>query len=66
MLVVYWEAVVVNLLNYIYINKLFYTSKVCFWILEEISNQAEINTNKYQNIKEQVVERDNNSNIKEK
>ena len=35
-LAAYRGVVVVNLLDYIYINKFFYTSKVCFQFPEEI------------------------------
>ena len=36
-LAIYRGAVVVDFLNYIYVNKSFYTLKVCLWFPEEIS-----------------------------
>ena len=62
-LAVYKGVVIVDFLNYIYINKSFYTLKVCFWFPEEIPSQAYINKKKSYNITGRIAERDNNSNI---
>ena len=52
-----------DFLDYIYVNKSFYTLKVHFWFPEEISSQAYINKEKCCNITGRITERDNNSNI---
>ena len=52
-----------DLLNYIYINKSFYTLKVRLWFPEEIPSQAYINKEKYCNVTGRIAERDNNGNI---
>ena len=55
-----------DFLDYIYVNKSFYTLKVCFWFLKEISSQAYINKEKYCNITGRIAKRDNNGNITDK
>ena len=52
-----------DLLDYIYINKSFYTLKVRLWFLEEISSQIYINKEEYHNITGRITKRDNNGNI---
>ena len=52
-----------DLLNYIYVNKSFYTLKVCFQFPEEIPSQACINKEECRNIIGRIAERDNNGNI---
>ena len=53
-------------LDYIYINKSFYTLKVCLWFPKEIPNQTHINKEKYCNITDRIAKRDNNGNITNK
>ena len=55
-----------DLLNYIYINKSFYTLKVRLWFLKEIPSQAYINKKEYCNITSRIAKRDNNGNIIDK
>ena len=55
-----------DFLDYIYINKSFYTLKVCLWFPKEIPSQAHINKEKYYNITGWIAKRDNNSNITDK
>ena len=62
-LATYRGIVIVDLLNYIHINKSFYILKVRLWFPEEISSQARINKEKYCNITGRIVKRDNNGNI---
>ena len=62
-LAIYRGAVIVDLLNYIYINKSFYTLKVCLWFPKEIPGQARINKEECCNVTGKIAERDNNSNI---
>ena len=62
-LTTYREVVVVDFLDYIYVNKSFYTLKVCFWFPEEISGQAYINKEECYNVTGRIAERDNNGNI---
>ena len=52
-----------DLLNYIYINKSFYTLKVRLWFPKEIPSQAYINKEKYRNVISRRAKRDDNSNI---
>ena len=52
-----------DFLDYIYVNKSFYTLKVCFWFFEEIPSQAHINKEKYCNVTGRITKRDNNGNI---
>ena len=52
-----------DLLDYICINKSFYTLKVRLWFLEEIPSQACINKEECRNITGRIAERDNNGNI---
>ena len=62
-LAVYRGAVIVDFLDYIYINKSFYTLKIRLWFPEEIPSQVYINKEKHYNITGRIAERDNNSNI---
>ena len=62
-LAVYRGVVIVNLLNYICINKSFYTLKVCLQFLKEIPGQVRINKEERYNIINRIAKRDNNSNI---
>ena len=62
-LAVYRGVVVVDFLDYIYVNKSFYTLKVCFWFPKEIPGQVYINKEEYYNVTGRIAERDNNSNI---
>ena len=52
-----------DLLDYIYINKSFYTLKVRLQFFKKIPSQAHINKEEYYNITGRIAERDNNSNI---
>ena len=52
-----------DFLDYIYVNKSFYTLKVRLWFPEKIPGQAYINKKKRCNITGRIAERDNNSNI---
>ena len=62
-LAAYRGVVVVDLLNYICVNKFFYTLKVRLQFPEEIPSQAYINKEERYNIIGRIAERDNNSNI---
>ena len=53
----------VNLLDYIYINKSFYTLKVRFWFPKKIPSQTHINKEECCNVTSRIAKRDNNSNI---
>ena len=65
-LAIYRGAVVVDFLDYIYVNKSFYTLKVCFQFPEEILSQTHINKEECHNITGRIAKRDNNSNITDK
>ena len=65
-LAAYRGVVVVDLLDYIYINKSFYTLKVRLWFPKEIPGQAYINKEERCNITSRITKRDNNSNITDK
>ena len=65
-LAIYRGAVVVDFLNYIYVNKSFYTLKVRLWFPEEIPGQVYINKEQRHNITGKITKRDNNSNITDK
>ena len=52
-----------DFLDYIYVNKSFYTLKVYFWFPKEIPGQAYINKEEHRNIIGRIAKRDNNSNI---
>ena len=65
-LAAYKGAVVVDFLDYIYINKSFHTLKVRLQFPEEISGQAYINKEKCRNVTGRIVKRDNNGNITDK
>ena len=62
-LATYRRVVVVNLLDYIYVNKSFYILKIRLQFPEEIPGQAYINKEEYYNITGRIAERDNNGNI---
>ena len=53
----------VDLLNYIYINKSFYILKVRFQFPEEIPSQVRINKEERCNIIGKIAKRNNNGNI---
>ena len=55
-----------DFLNYIYVNKSFYTLKVRLWFPEEISSQTHINKEECCNIIGRIAKRDNNGNITNK
>ena len=55
-----------DLLDYICVNKSFYTLKVRLWFPEEIPSQAHINKEKYYNITGRIAERNDNGNIIDK
>ena len=63
MLAAYRGVVVVDLLDYICVNKSFHTLKVRLQFFEEIPGQAYINKEEYCNITGRIAKRDNNSNI---
>ena len=65
-LAVYKRVVIVDFLNYIYINKSFYTLKVCLQFPKEIFSQIHINKEECCNITSKIAERDNNGNITDK
>ena len=52
-----------DFLDYIYVNKSFYTLKVCLWFSEEIPGQAYINKEERYNVTDRIAKRDNNGNI---
>ena len=52
-----------DFLDYIYINKSFYTLKVRLWFPKEIPGQVYINKEEYCNITGRIAERDDNGNI---
>ena len=52
-----------DFLDYIYINKSFYTLKVRLWFPKEIPGQVYINKEEYCNITGRIAKRDDNSNI---
>ena len=62
-LAVYRGAVIVDFLDYIYINKSFHTLKVYFQFPEEILSQVYINKEECCNITGRIAKRDNNGNI---
>ena len=65
-LTVYRGVVVVDFLDYIYVNKSFYTLKVRLWFFKEIPGQVYINKEECRNITDRIAKRDNNSNITDK
>ena len=62
-LAAYREAVIVNLLDYIYVNKSFHILKIRLQFPKEIPSQVHINKEECYNITGRITERDNNSNI---
>ena len=65
-LAIYREVVVVDLLDYIYVNKSFYTLKVHLQFSEEIPGQIYINKEERHNITDRIAKRDDNGNITDK
>ena len=65
-LAVYRGAVIVDLLDHIYVNKSFYTLKVRLQFPKEIPSQAYINKEECCNVTSRITKRDNNSNITDK
>ena len=65
-LAIYRGAVVVDFLDYICVNKSFYTLKVRLWFFEEIPSQVYINKEECCNITSRITKRDNNGNITDK
>ena len=65
-LAAYRGVVVVDLLNYICVNKSFYTLKVRLQFPEEIPSQVYINKKEYRNITGRIAKRDNDGNITDK
>ena len=65
-LAAYKGVVIVDLLNYIYINKFFHTLKIRLQFLKKIPGQVRINKEKHYNVISRIAERDNNSNITNK
>ena len=65
-LATYKGVVIVDLLNYICVNKSFYTLKVRLWFFKEIPSQVYINKEEYCNVTGRIAKRDNNSNITDK
>ena len=55
-----------DFLDYICVNKSFYTLKVRLWFPEEIPSQARINKKEYHNVIGRIAKRDNNGNITDK
>ena len=49
-LIIYRGVVIVDFLDYIYVNKSFYTLKVCLWFPKKIPSQAHINKKKRCNV----------------
>ena len=62
-LAVYKGAVIVDFLDYIYVNKSFYTLKVRLQFFKEIPGQVYINKEEYYNVTGRIAKRDDNSNI---
>ena len=65
-LAIYRRVVVVDFLDYIYINKSFYTLKIRLWFPEEIPGQIYINKEERRNVTGRIAKRDDNSNITNK
>ena len=55
-----------DFLDYICVNKSFYTLKVRLWFPEEIPGQVYINKEKRCNVTGRIAKRDNNGNITDK
>ena len=55
-----------DFLDYICVNKSFYTLKVRLWFSKEIPSQAYINKEECYNVTSRIVKRDNNSNTTDK
>ena len=65
-LAVYRGVVVVDFLDYIYVNKSFHTLKVRLWFPKEIPSQVYINKEECYSVIGRIAERDNNGNITNK
>ena len=65
-LTAYRGVVIVDFLNYIYVNKSFHTLKVRLQFPKEIPGQTRINKKEYYNVTGSIAKRDNNSNIIDK
>src|SRR6266702_4650302 len=65
-LIIYKGAVVVDLLDYICVNKSFHILKVRLWFPKEIPGQACINKEECCNVIGRIAERDDNNNIMDK
>ena len=65
-LAAYRGVVVVDFLDYIYVNKSFYILKVRLQFPEKIFGQIHINKKECRNITGRIAKRDNNSNITNK
>ena len=65
-LAIYRGVVVVDFLDYIYINKSFYILKVHLQFFKEIPSQIYINKEERCNITGRIAKRDNNGNITDK
>ena len=55
-----------DFLDYIYVNKSFYTLKVCLWFPKEIPSQAYINKKECCNVTGRITKKNDNSNITNK
>ena len=55
-----------DFLDYIYVNKSFYTLKVRLWFPEEIPSQVYINKEERRNVTGRIAKKNNNSNITDK
>ena len=62
-LTIYKRVVIVDFLDYIYINKSFYILKVRLWFPEEIPGQIYINKEECRNVIGRIAKRNNNGNI---
>ena len=65
-LATYRGVVMVDFLDYIYINKFFYILKVCLWFPKEIFGQVCINKEERCNIINRIAKKNNNGNITDK
>ena len=65
-LAVYRGVVVVDFLNYIYVNKSFYILKVRLQFPEEIPSQVYINKEERRNVIGRIAKRNDNGNITDK
>jgi RNase H-like domain found in reverse transcriptase/Reverse transcriptase (RNA-dependent DNA polymerase)/Integrase zinc binding domain/Chromo (CHRromatin Organisation MOdifier) domain len=63
---VYRGAVVVDLPDYIRVNKSFHTSKVRLWFPETLAGQERINAEERRNVAGRIAERDDDGNIEDR